>query len=118
MSSTQFWVGLLVPPLIKWANPKIKRVFKLQEFDILTQERVTTKQYPTYYGVLYGLWGYSHTGKRGGNAAFYDDLWLNFIPWEKFCSPYVCGFDKYDRSLVYLWSLAGYFVLANIPGKL
>lgn len=56
MSSTQFWVGLLVPPLIKWANPKIKRVFKLQEFDILTQERVTTKQYPTYYGVLYGLW--------------------------------------------------------------
>lgn len=56
MSSTQFWVGLLVPPLVKWANSKIKRVFKLQEFDTQTQERVTTKQYPIYYGVLYGLW--------------------------------------------------------------
>lgn len=56
MSSTQFWVGMLVPPIVKWANPKIKRVFKLLEFDSQTQERVTTKQYPIYYGALYGLW--------------------------------------------------------------
>lgn len=56
MSSTQFWVGMLVPPFIKWANPYLKKFFKLNEFDAQTNERVTTKQYPIYYGVLYGLW--------------------------------------------------------------
>lgn len=56
MGSTQFWVGALVPPLIKWANPYLKKFFKLNEFDTQTQARVTSKQYPSYYGVLYGLW--------------------------------------------------------------
>lgn len=56
MSSTQFWVGALVPPLIKWANPYLKKLFKLSEFDTQTQERVTSKQYPSYFGILYGLW--------------------------------------------------------------
>lgn len=56
MSSTQFWVGMLVPPLIKWANPYLKKFFKLNEFDTQTRERVTTKQYPLYYSFLYYLW--------------------------------------------------------------
>lgn len=56
MSSTQFWVGMLVPPFIKWANPYLKKFFKLNEFDIQTQERVTSKQYPFYYLFLYSLW--------------------------------------------------------------
>lgn len=56
MSSTQFWVGALVPPFIKWANPYLKKFFKLNEFDTQTKQRVTHKQYPTYYRVLYGFW--------------------------------------------------------------
>lgn len=56
MSSTQFWVGALVPPLIKWANPYLKKFFNLSEFDAQTKERVINKQYPPYFGVLYGLW--------------------------------------------------------------
>lgn len=56
MSSTQFWVGALVPPLIKWASPLFKKFFKLTEFDAQTQERITTKQYPFYYSFLYTLW--------------------------------------------------------------
>lgn len=56
MSSTQFWVGMLVPPLIKWVNPYFKRFFKLTEFDTQTKERVISKQYPAYFGALYALW--------------------------------------------------------------
>lgn len=56
MSSTQFWVGALVPPFIKWANSYLKKLFKLSEFDIQTKQRVTHKQYPTYHRVLYGFW--------------------------------------------------------------
>lgn len=56
MSSTQFWVGALVPPFIKWINPYLKKFFKLTEFDAQTKERVVNKQYPTYFEVLYGLW--------------------------------------------------------------
>ena len=56
MSSTQFWVGALVPPLIKWANPYLKKFFKLTEFDNETKTRVFVKQYPFYFGFLYGLW--------------------------------------------------------------
>lgn len=43
-------------PFIKWANPYLKKFFKLNELDIQTKERVTAKQYPGYFGVLYGLW--------------------------------------------------------------
>lgn len=56
MSSTQFWVGMLVPPLIKWANPFLKKYFKLAEFDSETKSRVLTKKYPAYYVFLYSLW--------------------------------------------------------------
>ena len=56
MSSTQFWVGALVPPFIKWANPYLKKFFKLSEFDSATKKRVSSKQYPSYFGLLYGLW--------------------------------------------------------------
>ncbi len=56
MSSTQFWVGAIVPPFIKWIQPRLKRFFKLSEFDSQTKIRVTAKQYPTYFSVLYGLW--------------------------------------------------------------
>lgn len=56
MSSTQFWVGMLVPPLIKWANPLLKKYFNLAEFDSETKSKVLTKKYPAYYGFLHGLW--------------------------------------------------------------
>ncbi len=56
MSSTQFWVGMLVTPFIKWANPYLKNFFKLSEFDAQTKERVISKQYPGYFAVLYGFW--------------------------------------------------------------
>ncbi len=56
MSSTQFWVGALVPPLIKWVNPFLRKFFKLTEFGEETRKRVFTKQYPTYFGFLYSLW--------------------------------------------------------------
>lgn len=56
MSSTQFWVGMLVPPILKWASPYLKKFFKLAEFDVQTRERITTKQYPFYFSFLYALW--------------------------------------------------------------
>ncbi|MBI4130758.1 hypothetical protein HY468_05550 [Candidatus Roizmanbacteria bacterium] len=56
MSSTQFWVGMLVPPLVKWASPRLKKFFKLEEFDTKTRSRITTKQYPSYYAFFYALW--------------------------------------------------------------
>lgn len=62
MSLTQIWVGVLVPPIVKWASPKLKKVFKLQEFGLQTQARVAAKQYPVYYSVLYGLWVMSLVG--------------------------------------------------------
>ena len=56
MSSTQFWVGALVPPVLKWVQPQLKRFFKLTEFDSETRTRVFSKTYPVYFGFLYGLW--------------------------------------------------------------
>ncbi|MBI2338409.1 hypothetical protein HYU95_04465 [Candidatus Daviesbacteria bacterium] len=56
MSSTEFWVGMLVPPFLKWANPYLKKFFKLTEFDSETKTRVFAKQYPAYFSFLYGLW--------------------------------------------------------------
>ena len=56
MSSTQFWVGMLVPPFLKWANPYLKKIFKLTEFDSETKAKVLAKTYPFYFGFLYGLW--------------------------------------------------------------
>lgn len=56
MSSTQFWVGMIVPPFLKWVNPRLKKFFKLSEFDAQTQTRVTTKQYPFYFSFLYLIW--------------------------------------------------------------
>ena len=56
MSSTQFWVGMLVPPFLKWANPYLKKFFKLTEFDSKIKARALTKTYPFYFGFLYGLW--------------------------------------------------------------
>jgi len=56
MSSSQFWVGMLVPPFLKWASPRLRKFFKLEEFDAHTRERITTKQYPSYFSFLYGLW--------------------------------------------------------------
>lgn len=45
-----------MPPFIRWANPYLKKVFKLNEFNAQTQEKVAAKQYPFYYSFLYGLW--------------------------------------------------------------
>lgn len=59
MSSTQFWVGMLVPPILKWASPVLKKFFKLEEFDNQTRARVFAKSYPIYFGFLYVLWGIS-----------------------------------------------------------
>lgn len=56
MSSTQFWVGVLVPPIIKRAMPFLKKTFNLPEFDEKTRQRVTSKQYPSFYSALYNLW--------------------------------------------------------------
>ena len=56
MNSTQFWVGMLVPSLVKRAVPFLKNVFKLPEFDPETQKRVTSKHYPAHYSALYNLW--------------------------------------------------------------
>lgn len=56
MSSTQFWVALLVPPFMKWIMPRIKKYVKLEEFDKETKARITTKQYPLYYSFFYALW--------------------------------------------------------------
>lgn len=56
MSSTQFWVGMLVPPIVKWVSPALKKFFKLDEFDVKIKARVTTRQYPFYFAFLYGFW--------------------------------------------------------------
>jgi len=56
MSSTPFWVGMIVPPFIKWVQPRLKRFFRLDQFNIETKTRVLNKQYPSYYGFLYSLW--------------------------------------------------------------
>lgn len=56
MSSTQFWVGMVVPPFLKWVNPYLKRFFKLTEIDNETKNRVFNKTYPSYFSFLYGLW--------------------------------------------------------------
>ena|SRR3989344_3776544 len=56
MSSTQFWVGMLVPPFLKWVNPYLKKFFKLTEIDNETKTRVFSKTYPAYFGFLYSLW--------------------------------------------------------------
>lgn len=56
MSSTQFWVALLVSPIIKKVMPRIKKYVKLDEFDEVAKARVTTKQYPAYYSYFYALW--------------------------------------------------------------
>lgn len=62
MSSTQFWVGALVQPFIKWVTSRLKKFFKLKEFDVQIQERVLTKQYPAYFSYLYTLWVLSLLG--------------------------------------------------------
>lgn len=56
MSSTQFWTGMLVPPFVKWVQPRLKRFFKLTEIDGETKSRVSVKKYPVYFGFVYGLW--------------------------------------------------------------
>lgn len=56
MSLTQFWTGMLVPLFIKWAQPRLKRFFKLTEIDSQTRVRVSAKKYPVYFGFLYSLW--------------------------------------------------------------
>ncbi len=56
MSSTQFWVGLVVPPFLRWVNSYLKKFFKLSEFDHETKRGVFTKNYPFYFGFLYWFW--------------------------------------------------------------
>ena len=56
MSFTQFFVGMLIPPLVRWSNKHLKNYFKLTEIDALVKERITSKSYPSYYSILYGLW--------------------------------------------------------------
>lgn len=56
MSSTQFWVALLVPPIVKHLQPRLKRFFKLNEFNVETKTRVLNKQYPKSYSFFYYLW--------------------------------------------------------------
>lgn len=47
---------MLVPSIVKWVNPYLKKFFKLSEFDTKTKEKVTAKQYPSYFSFLYMLW--------------------------------------------------------------
>jgi hypothetical protein len=56
MSFTQFWVGMMMPPLLKWVNPYLKKFFNLTEINSETKIRVSVKKYPAYFGFLYGLW--------------------------------------------------------------
>ena len=56
MSSTQFWVGMLVPPFLKWANPYLKKFFKPTEFDSKIKAKVFNKTYPASFSFLYSLW--------------------------------------------------------------
>ncbi|HCM37504.1 MAG: hypothetical protein UV61_C0002G0054 [Candidatus Gottesmanbacteria bacterium GW2011_GWB1_43_11] len=59
MSSTQFWVAVFVPQIIERISPHFKRLFALKEFDSQTQQRVSSKEYPAFYALLYLLWGIS-----------------------------------------------------------
>lgn len=56
MNSTQFWTGMLIPPIVRWFNPYLKKFFKLKEIDSETKAKVSVKQYPAYFGFLYALW--------------------------------------------------------------
>src|SRR3989344_9676509 len=56
MSSTQFWIGAIIPPLIKWVNPYFKKFFKLTEFDSEIKARVFNKTHPASFNFLYSLW--------------------------------------------------------------
>lgn len=56
MSSMQFWVSLLVPPIVKHLQPRLRRFFTLSEFNAETRIRVLNKQYPKSYNSFYNLW--------------------------------------------------------------
>lgn len=56
MNSTQFWVAALVPTIVQKASPVVKKILKLQEFDVKTQRRASQQEYPAYFGFLYSLW--------------------------------------------------------------
>lgn len=84
MSLTQFWVGALVPPLIKWANPYLKNFFKLSEFDTQTKERVTTKHYPFYYSFLYTFWIITLIGTGVAVLLFIMIYGSNLFPGKSF----------------------------------
>ena len=56
MSSTQFWVGMLISPFLKWVNPSLRKFFNLPKINNVTKNRVFSKTYPTYFGFLYSLW--------------------------------------------------------------
>src|SRR3989344_3361985 len=91
MSSTQFWVGALVPPLIKWLNPYLKKFFKLTEFDSQTQERVASKQYPFFYGALYALWVLTLLGSGIAVLLFMMIYGSNIFPDKSYAIPVFLG---------------------------
>ena len=56
MSLTQFWAGMFVPPIVKWANPVIGKYLKLKKLDANIQEKVTNRSYHSYFALLFDLW--------------------------------------------------------------
>lgn len=91
MSSTQFWVGALVPPLIKWVNPYLKKFFKLNEFDVQTKARVANKQYPSYFGVLYGVWVITLLGTGIAALLFFMIYGTEIFPDKNYAVPVFLG---------------------------
>ncbi|MDP3973755.1 MAG: hypothetical protein Q8P92_02895 [Candidatus Daviesbacteria bacterium] len=103
MNSTQFWVGALVPPFIKWVNPYLKRFFKLSEFDSETKKRVSSKQYPSYFGFLYSLWVISLL-----SSGFITLLWFMIFgqplfPDKSYAVPVFLGLIN----MIGVWFIAG-----------
>lgn len=106
MSSTQFWVGALVPPLMKWLNPYLKKFFKLNEFDSQTQVRVTSKQYPFYYSFLYTLWVLTLLGTGIAALLLMMIYGSNIFPGKSFATHTFLGLIN----MFGVWFIAGAFL--------
>lgn len=103
MSSTQFWVGMLVPPFLKWANPHLKKLFKLNDFDQSTKTRVFTKTYPFYFPFLYVLWVLCLL-----TPGFFVLMWLmisgpSLFPDKSYAVPVFLGFIN----MIGVWFIGG-----------
>lgn len=103
MSSTQFWVGMLVPPFVKWVNPVLKKFFKLKELDNKTKKRATSKQYPDYFGLLYLLWVMVILASGIAVLLFMMIYGLNIFPDKNYAVPVFIGLIN----MVGVWFIFG-----------